>query len=436
MKRITVIGSGYVGLVTGTCLADFGHQVNCVDIDEFKIDMLNTGGIPIYEPGLKELVERNSEQNRLYFSTDIALHISSAEVVFIGVGTPSDEDGKVDMTYVESVVKTISENIDGYTVIVTKSTVPPGTAQKITKMLLEFGCAKEEFDVVSNPEFLREGSAIGDFMIPDRIVIGANTERAFEVMRDVYRPLFLRETPIIETNPETSELIKYASNGFLAVKISFINEIALICDKIGADIFTVSRAMGLDGRISPKFLHAGPGYGGSCFPKDTLGLMGIANSVGVDTKLIQATVERNNAQKLEMVNKFKSLMNNKIDGKKIAILGLTFKPRTDDMRESPSLVIIKELLNMNANIYAYDPEGIPNAKLIYPDINYVDSIDDAIDAADGAILVTEWHELRSLDPQYVKDKMKSPNFLDCRNIYNPEEWRSIGFKFDNIGRLK
>ncbi|MBC8213928.1 MAG: UDP-glucose/GDP-mannose dehydrogenase family protein [Candidatus Marinimicrobia bacterium] len=436
MKNITVIGTGYVGLVAGTCLADFGHQVRCVDIDQTKIDLLNSGKIPIYEPGLEELIKRNKESKRLSFSTDIEDAVRSSEVVFIGVGTPSDGKGEVDMSYVYSVVETIAKNHNGYTVVVTKSTVPPGTAKLIQEKLASLGCSDKNFDIVSNPEFLREGSAIGDFMIPDRIVIGANSEKAFKVMREVYRPLFLRETPIVETNPETAELIKYASNGFLATKISFINEISLICDKIGADIYTVSKAMGLDGRISSKFLHAGPGYGGSCFPKDTEGLYSIAKKVGVKSLMVKATMETNERQKITMVEKFRKLMKNDINGKRIAILGLTFKPKTDDIRETPALVILRELLNDGADISAFDPEGIPNMKQEYPEIEYSLSIEETLTNADGAILITEWNELRTLNPDQVKGWMKTPVMLDCRNIYNPSKWRNAGFEFDNVGKLK
>jgi len=434
MKRITVLGTGYVGLVAGSCLADFGHKVVCADIDKIKIDLLKSGKSPIYEPGLEELMLRNTKAGRLSFSVNIANSITGAEVIFIGVGTPSDDNGGVDMSYIHSVVKTIAENISNYTVIVTKSTVPLGTAKAIENILCDNGCNKNKFSVVSNPEFLREGSAIGDFMIPDRIVIGASEPKAFKVMREVYQPLFLRETPIVETNPESAELIKYASNGFLATKISFINELALICDKTNANIQTVAKAMGLDGRISPKFLHAGPGYGGSCFPKDTEGLSEIAKKVGVKAHIINATIDANNHQKLTMVEKFKSLINESLDGKKIALLGLTFKPKTDDVRESPAIVIIRELLKNGAEIIAYDPEGIENMKQIYPNIKYTTIIEEALTSTDGAMLITEWHELRSLDPSRVVQLMKTPNFLDCRNIFNPKLWIETGINFNNIGK--
>ncbi len=434
MKNITVIGTGYVGLVAGSCLADFGHRVVCADIDPKKIDLLNTGKSPIYEPGLEELMLRNTQSERLFFSANIADSIKEADVVFIGVGTPTNENGEVDMSNVFSVAKTIAKHMSNYTVIVTKSTVPLGTAKKIEDILIQNGCKKDIFSIVSNPEFLREGSAIGDFMIPDRIVIGATNEKAFSIMRDVYQPLFLRETPIIETNPETAELIKYASNGFLATKISFINELAQICDKTNADILTVAKAMGLDGRISSKFLHAGPGYGGSCFPKDTEGLLQIANNVNVDAKITRATIATNHQQKTLMVDKIKSLMSNNLENKKITILGLTFKPKTDDIRESPAIIIISELLQLGARITAYDPEGIDNMKQIFPQLNYECDISKALTDADGAVLVTEWHELRSLDPVLVKKWMKNPNFLDCRNIYTPKLWTEAGMNFDNVGK--
>lgn len=433
--KISIIGAGYVGLVTGTCLADFNHEVTCIDIDTEKINTLINGKIPIFEPGLQELINKNIQENRLNFTTEIGDAICNSNVIFITVGTPSDNNGNVDISYLESAVKNISKYLIKYTVIVTKSTVPPGTAAKLMKLLKSLGIDRKMYDVVSNPEFLREGSAINDFMVPDRIVIGSDSPKATQIMKDVYRPLFLREIPIIETNHSTAELIKYATNSFLAAKISFINEIAKLCDAMDADIYTVSKAMGLDGRISPKFLHAGPGFGGSCFPKDVLGLFHIARDYNIDVNLIQGILETNTKQKLLMVDKFISLMGGDINGKKIAILGLAFKPNTDDIREAPSLVIIKELLNSGAIVCGYDPVAVHVIKKVFPDVEFTDNIEKCLHNASGAILVTEWNELRSLQPKNVKNLMNGNVFFDCRNIYKPDIWINAGFNFGNVGRM-
>lgn len=435
MNNISIIGSGYVGLVTGACLADFNHHVTCIDIDDNKIKQLKNGKIPIYEPGLKELINKNVQEKRLTFTTDYNKSIPSSDVIFIAVGTPSNGEGNVDTTYIESSVEKIAEHLKEYTVIVTKSTVPPGTACKIIQLLEDLNINRQLFDVVSNPEFLREGSAIGDFMVPDRIVIGSDSSKALEIMKDVYRPFFLRETPIIETNHTTAELIKYSTNAFLAAKISFINEIAKLCDVVDADIYTIAKAMGLDGRISPKFLHAGPGFGGSCFPKDVLGLHNIGKEKNINLNVIEGILHTNKEQKLLMVNKFLSLLKDEVKGKKIAVLGLAFKPRTDDIREAPSIVIIRELLQRGADVWGYDPEAVSNMRKEFQNINFTEDIEEALQDASGAILVTEWNELRSLLPEYVKELMKEHIFFDCRNIYPPKVWEEAGFIFGNIGRM-
>ncbi len=424
-----------MGLVTGACLADFNHHVTCIDIDDNKIKQLKNGKIPIYEPGLKELINKNVQEKRLTFTTDYNKSIPSSDVIFIAVGTPSNGEGNVDTTYIESSVEKIAEHLKEYTVIVTKSTVPPGTACKIIQLLEDLNINRQLFDVVSNPEFLREGSAIGDFMVPDRIVIGSDSSKALEIMKDVYRPFFLRETPIIETNHTTAELIKYSTNAFLAAKISFINEIAKLCDVVDADIYTIAKAMGLDGRISPKFLHAGPGFGGSCFPKDVLGLHNIGKEKNINLNVIEGILHTNKEQKLLMVNKFLSLLKDEVKGKKIAVLGLAFKPRTDDIREAPSIVIIRELLQRGANVWGYDPEAVSNMRKEFQNINFTEDIEEALQDASGAILVTEWNELRSLLPEYVKELMKEHIFFDCRNIYPPKVWEEAGFIFGNIGRM-
>ena len=433
MKKICVVGTGYVGLVSGACLADFGNHVICADIDKDKIDKLNKGIIPIYEPGLKEVVDRNVEKGRLLFSNDVEASIRDTEVVFIAVGTPPGEGGEADLRIVFSVTESIAKNLNSYKVVVTKSTVPAGTGKKVHDILSKKAPKGSEFDVVSNPEFLREGSAVNDFMRPDRVVIGSNSERATEIMKQVYRALYINETPMVITNVESSEMIKYASNAFLAVKISFINEIANICDKIGADVKVVAKAMGLDGRISPKFLHAGGGYGGSCFPKDTLALVQTAKEVGVENLVVNAAIEANDHQKHLMVAKIKKMVGD-IKGKTIALLGLSFKPNTDDIRDATSLVIIEEILKAGGKVKAYDPVAQEVMQKTFPQIQYCKDAYDTADGADCLVVVTEWNEFRELDMQLAKKKLKSPKVVDCRNIYDPKEMKKMGFEYIGVGR--
>jgi len=433
LRRITIVGTGYVGLVSGTCLADLGNRVICVDIDEGKIDTLNNGEIPIFEPGLKELVDNNLNRGRLSFSTEVAKSISDSEIIFIAVGTPSTSDGEVDLRYVESVAKTIGQNLNGFKVVVNKSTVSVGTSRKIEKIIRENSKSGQEFEVVSNPEFLREGSAVSDFMRPDRIVLGSDSEKAFDIMSEIYRPLYLIETPIIKTSIETAELIKYASNAFLSVKISFINEIANLCDKTGADVHVVAKAMGLDGRISPKFLHAGPGFGGSCFPKDTMGLVHLAKEHGVNSLIAEAAINVNDNQRQIMVDKLKNFLP-ELDGKRVTILGLAFKPNTDDVRESPALQIIEILLKEGCTIHAYDPIALENSKKILPEITYFDDMMDACEGSDAVMLMTEWNELRQIDLDQLKDRLAKPNVVDCRNIYDPKSMKESGFNYISVGR--
>lgn len=433
MKKICVVGTGYVGLVSGACLADFGNHVICADIDKDKIEKLKKGIIPIYEPGLKEVVDRNVEKGRLFFSNDVDAAIRETEVVFIAVGTPPGEGGEADLRIVFSVTESIAKNLNSYKVVVTKSTVPAGTGKKVYDLLLKKTPKGSEFDVVSNPEFLREGSAVNDFMRPDRVVIGSNSERATEIMKQVYRALYINETPMVVTNVETSEMIKYASNAFLAVKISFINEIANICDRIGADVKVVAKAMGLDGRISPKFLHAGGGYGGSCFPKDTQALVKTADEVGVQNLVVNAAIQANDYQKHLMVEKIKKMVED-IKGKTIALLGLSFKPNTDDIRDATSLVIIDEVLKAGGKIRAYDPVAQEVMQKSYPQIHYCKDAYETAEGADCLVIVTEWNEFRELDLTLAKKKLKSPKLVDCRNIYDPKEMKKLGFEYLGVGR--
>lgn len=433
MKKICVVGTGYVGLVSGACLADFGNHVICADIDKDKIDKLNKGIIPIYEPGLKEVVDRNVEKGRLLFSNDVDASIRDTEVVFIAVGTPPGEGGEADLRIVFSVSESIAKNLNSYKVVVTKSTVPAGTGKKVYDLLTKKAPKGSEFDVVSNPEFLREGSAVNDFMRPDRVVIGSNSDRATEIMKQVYRALYINETPMVITNVETSEMIKYASNAFLAVKISYINEIANICDKIGADVKVVAKAMGLDGRISPKFLHAGGGYGGSCFPKDTLALTQTAKEVGVENLVVNAAIAANEHQKLLMVDKIKKMVGD-LKGKTIALLGLSFKPNTDDIRDATSLVIIEEILKAGGKVRAYDPVAQEVMQKTLPQIQYCKDAYDTAEGADCLVVVTEWNEFRELDMEQAKKKLKSPKVVDCRNVYDPKEMKKMGFEYIGVGR--
>ena len=431
--KIAVIGSGYVGLVSGACLSEFGHQVVCIDMDAGKIQRLKAGEIPIYEPGLEDLVERNAGAKRLSFSTDIA-DIAGAQAIFIAVGTPTRRgDGHADMTYVHSAAKQIASELKDYAVIVTKSTVPVGTGREVARIVREAN-PKAQFDVASNPEFLREGAAITDFMKPDRVVIGTDGERAKEIMRQIYRPLFLIDTPIVFTKLETAELIKYSANGFLAMKITFINQIADLCEKVGADVHDVARGIGLDGRIGGKFLHPSPGFGGSCFPKDTRALIQTARDAGSPLSLIEATLDFNETRKAQMAERIVAALGGKPEGKTVAVLGLTFKPNTDDMREAASITILPALQKRGIKVRAHDPEGMDEAKKQMPDLDYHDDPYDAIDGADALVILTEWNSYRSLDLDRVKALLKAPIFIDLRNIYRPAEMQAAGFQYSSLGR--
>jgi len=434
MKTITVIGTGYVGLVGGAGLSDFGNTVICCDIDTKKIEKLNNGEIPIYEPGLEEVLARNVNSGRLSFTTDLDLAISQSDVIFIAVGTPQGEHGEADISAVLAVARQIGKNLRGYKLICTKSTVPIGTGQKVIDIIKSIN-NNTEFDYVSNPEFLREGAAVKDFLWPDRVVIGAEYERAFEVMKDVYRPLYINETPIVLTNIATAETIKYASNAFLALKISFINEIANLCEEIEGDIHQVARAMGLDGRISPKFLHPGPGYGGSCFPKDTNALVAMADNQGINISTVKAAISANDLQKQRMVNKLRNLVDGSFAGKQIAVLGLSFKPQTDDIRDSAAIIMIEGLLKGGANVRAYDPIAADSMKKIFPDLIYCDGWQQAVQDADAVAIMTEWNEFRGLDLEDLGKRLSKKIILDTRNIFRPVELKRLGFTYENVGRM-
>jgi UDPglucose 6-dehydrogenase len=431
--NICVIGTGYVGLVTGSCFAEFGLNVTCVDNDEQKIALLQKGTSPIFEPGLEEMVKRNLREGRLFFTTEIDKAVEKSLVIFIAVGTPPKKDGSVDMTYIDEVARKIGENLNGYKVIATKSTVPVGTGERIRKVVQQYERKKVNFDIVSNPEFLREGAAIEDFMRPNRVVIGAASEQAMAIMKDLYSPLYLIEAPFVITNIETAEMIKYASNAFLATKVSFINEIANICEKVGADVNVVAKGMGLDQRIGSKFLHAGPGYGGSCFPKDTLGIAKIAEKYGYRFEIVRSVMKVNEKQKERMVAKVKEALGN-LKGKTIAVLGLSFKPNTDDMREAPSLKIISSLQREGAKIRAYDPKAMEVARKIFKKIEYGKDPYDVAKGSDALLIITEWNQFRNLDLKRLQKMMKSPVFLDFRNIYEPAKMREMGFKYFAVGR--
>jgi UDPglucose 6-dehydrogenase len=434
--NITMIGTGYVGLVTGTCFAEFGHFVTCVDKDEEKIALLKSGIIPIYEPGLDILVKKNVDEGRLQFTTDMATAVPEAEAVFIAVGTPSSRrgDGYADLSYIYEAARELSNYLSGYTVVVDKSTVPVGTARQVERIIRETNSAAA-FDVASNPEFLREGAAISDFMRPDRVVIGVESERAGKILKEIYKPLYLRDTPIVHTTIETAELTKYAANAFLAVKISFINEIASVCEAVNANVIDLAKAIGMDGRIGSKFLHPGPGYGGSCFPKDTLALMRIVQEYGENVRIVEAAVEANAAQKARMVKKIREMLGGSESGKTIAVLGLTFKPETDDMRDAPAATILPALLEKGAIIRAHDPKGIEEAKKYLPSsIIYVDNAYEAAVGADCIVLMTEWNQYRALDFEQLKSKMKSPVFIDLRNVYDPATLKDAGFSYIGVGR--
>ncbi|AFK52417.1 UDP-glucose/GDP-mannose dehydrogenase family protein [Tistrella mobilis] len=432
--RVAMIGTGYVGLVSGTCFSEFGHSVVCVDNDRSKIERLLGGEIPIYEPGLDDLVARNVRSGHLGFTTDLAQAVRDAEVVFIAVGTPSRRgDGHADLSYVFEAVRQVAMAADGYRLVVTKSTVPVGTGAKVKALLAETR-PDLPFDVASNPEFLREGSAIEDFMRPDRVVVGTETARARELMTELYRPLFLAETPIVHTTIESAELIKYAANAFLATKITFINEVADLCEKVGANVQDIARGIGLDGRIGRKFLHAGPGFGGSCFPKDTRALVSSAQEYNAPLSLVEQVVASNEARKRRMADRVIAAAGGSLAGKTVGVLGLTFKPNTDDMREAPSLDIVPALIRAGATVRAYDPEGMAEARRLLDRVVWAEDAYDAVTGADVAVLVTEWNQFRALDLDRVKAAMKAPVMVDLRNVYKPEEMAARGFAYSSIGR--
>lgn len=431
--HIAVIGTGYVGLVTGACFAEFGVEVTCVDVDANKIDRLNAGEIPIYEPGLETIVEKNVKADRLHFTTDIKSAVEQALVIFLAVGTPPKDDGSPDMSFYQQAAKDIAQAMNGYKVLVTKSTVPVGTGKWLREFVSENLKTQTNFGVASNPEFLREGAAIEDFMRPDRVVIGSNEEDAIAIMKDLYRPLYLIETPIVITSLEAAELIKYAANAFLATKITFINEIANLCDAIGCDVHDVARGMGMDNRIGRKFLHPGPGYGGSCFPKDTRALTTVADAFNVETLIVDAVIEANERQRLAMIPKIEKLVG-ELSGKRIGVLGLSFKPETDDMRESPATDVIKALQARGATVRAFDPVAMDEAKHCLPDIEYATDEYDAIEGADVLVFLTEWNQFRALDLNKVKALLKSPKVADLRNIYEPSVMRKFGFEYVGVGR--
>jgi UDPglucose 6-dehydrogenase len=432
--HVAMIGAGYVGLVSGACFADFGHVVTCIDKDPTKIEKLNAGKMPIFEPGLDQLVATNTREGRLFFTTEAKDAIAQADAVFIAVGTPSRRgDGHADLSYVFAAAEEIAGLIEGYTVIVTKSTVPVGTGDKVEE-IIRAKRPDADFSVVSNPEFLREGAAIDDFKRPDRIVVGAGEERAREVLRQLYRPLFLNEVPIVFTDRRTSELTKYAGNAFLAMKITFINEIADLCEKVGADVQHVARGIGLDNRIGGKFLNAGPGYGGSCFPKDTLALVRTAQEADAPMQLVETTVKVNDARKKAMARKIINAVGGNVKGKTIAVLGLTFKPNTDDMRDSPALDIIPALQKAGARIRAFDPEGMEEAAKQLPNVEFIEGAYECVEGADAVALITEWDQFRALDLDRLKASLKAPLIIDLRNIYKRHEMAAAGFKYVSIGR--
>jgi len=433
--RIAMIGTGYVGLVSGACFSEFGTQVICVDKDRGKIKQLENGELPIYEPGLDALVSKNVAAGRLSFTTELEPAVKSADAVFISVGTPSRRgDGHADLSYVYAAATEIAQAIEGYTVVVTKSTVPVGTGREVQRIILATNPGTE-FDMVSNPEFLREGSAIEDFMRPDRIIIGTNSKAALDLLKELYRPLYLLETPILRTNIETAELIKYAANTFLATKITFINEISELCEKVGANVQEVARGIGLDGRIGPKFLHAGPGYGGSCFPKDTRALVQTANEQGTPLKVVETVIEVNSERKRRMSDKIVTACGGSVKNKTIAVLGLTFKPNTDDMRESPSLSIVPALQAAGATIRTYDPQGMDEARELLPNTVFCLDAYETMIGANALVIVTEWNEFRLLDLKRVKTLLVDPVLVDLRNIYNTDEIARAGLNYYSVGRV-
>jgi UDPglucose 6-dehydrogenase len=434
MARIAMVGSGYVGLVSGACFADFGHDVVCIDKDAAKIALLEKGVMPIFEPGLSDLVAKNVADGRLSFTTDLAKSVAGADAVFIAVGTPSRRgDGHADLTYVHAAAKEIAAALTGYAVVVTKSTVPVGTGDAVERIIRE-ARPDAQFAVASNPEFLREGAAISDFKRPDRIVIGSDDERAREVMREIYRPLYLNQAPLLFTDRRTSELTKYAGNAFLAMKVTFINEIADLCEAVGADVQQVARGIGLDNRIGPKFLHAGPGYGGSCFPKDTLALIKTAQDNGTPIRIIETVAAVNEQRKRAMARKVIQAMGGDARGKKVAILGLAFKPNTDDMRDAPSLSVIQGLQDHGAEVTAYDPESMDQARQMLMNVTYAANAYACAEGADALVIVTEWEQFRALDMRRIKDLLRKPVVIDLRNVYMPDEIRRLGMTYVSIGR--
>ena len=431
--NICVVGSGYVGLVTGACLADFGMNVTGVDKIASKVEALQQGEIPIYEPGLRSIVRKNMEAGRLRFTTELGPAIEEARGVFIAVGTPPRPDGSADLTFIEQVARSIGQHLNNYKVVVTKSTVPTGTGQKVEKIITEVSGGSQEFAVVSNPEFLREGSAIDDFLHPDRVVIGSRDPRAIEIMLRIYSPLRVADVPFVVTDVESAELIKYASNGFLATKISFINEVAALCEAFGADVEVVAQGMGLDSRIGPKFLHPGPGFGGSCFPKDTRAVAQLAREKGQHFRIIDAVLEANEATKQRMLDKIQGALG-AVDGTTVAVLGLSFKPDTDDIRESPALPIVEGLSAGGATVRAYDPEAMPACRELYPDIVYCDDPYDAARDADALVILTEWNQFRALELKRLQKLLKQPLVIDLRNIYQPAQMADAGFRYISVGR--
>jgi len=433
--NICVVGTGYVGLVTGACFAEFGSTVACIDKDTDKIAALEQGKIPIYEPGLENLVHRNVQAGRLTFSTDLAQAIREALVVFIAVGTPQDDAGRADLSFVEEVARSIADNLNSYKVVVTKSTVPAGTGRMIREVIERHRAEPHAFSVASNPEFLREGSAIEDFMRPNRVVLGTEDEQSAAILKDLYRPLYLIETPIVVTDVVTAEVVKYASNAFLATKISFINEMADLCEEVHADVHVVAKAMGLDRRIGPKFLHAGPGYGGSCFPKDTRALLNLACDRGIELRIVDAVIRVNDSRVPRMLAKISAAVGGGLEGKTICLLGLTFKPNTDDLRESPALAILDALIESGARVRVYDPvanpivASSPRANVAYCEDEY-----DAARDAEALVLATEWNQFRGLDRKRLKEALKCPVIVDLRNIYEPESMRAAGFRYTGVGR--
>lgn len=432
--KIAMIGTGYVGLVSGVCFSDFGHEVVCVDKDASKIEMLHKGEVPIYEPGLDDLIAKNVKDGRLSFTTELGSAVASADAVFIAVGTPTRRgDGHADLTYVYAASQELAEHLQDYTVVVVKSTVPVGTNQRVAEIVAETN-KDADFDVASNPEFLREGAAIDDFMRPDRVVIGAETDKARDLMKALYRPLYLRDAPIVFTDLESAELIKYAANAFLATKITFINEIAALSEKVGADVKAVAKGMGLDGRIGNKFLHAGPGYGGSCFPKDTAALARIGQDFAVPMRIVETVIDSNEATKRRMIDLVLELCDDALANKKIAVLGVTFKPNTDDMRAAPSLTIVPALIGAGADVHVVDPHGEKEGSELLPGVSWCNDAYEAAQDADAVVILTEWNAFRALDLKRLASSMKTPRLADLRNVYSPEDAEAAGFRYRSVGR--